>query len=513
MPPKPEAGNVRENPGGDESFVTFMFAIVSIVVIVLYLPLVTGLIRHAWSWTLAKVTGEVKEKKKHGEVDDEADKPMWVLWAQVKEVPSVVYFAATHPAQIMAGAGVVAGQIPLLRKTLLPRAFWFCFRPRILVLWLWVLLFSNAAYNTLTFDAHAVLGVAKDASPKDIKKAYRDLTRINHPDHNDTPAARAIYPQIKRAYKALIDRDAFDEEVTKEAQFSAGVALPWSLTAEEYQTYILFGLLAVLFIVPVLIWRKFNGSPQQRLGEALRSLPEISLRFEPLMAVLGIPVDPKFVERRREKQELLGILQQVGIPLPADADESVCDEFPSPADFKARCLEPERFRASLEKLGFDSNGMQRLKAFFEAYECMPRIKVPETPFVKTNKATFEATLFLMDQLMKDMEECFRAVTSNLSVMTQVADIQLRSTIKVKQHYDEVVDTLKAVYGYKDGEMRETKVIPRDLQLLIEAQQKRSDLTREVTKEIQTMFKKMQKAYQEQMMQQYQEAMAQQRRRR
>jgi molecular chaperone DnaJ len=67
-------------------------------------------------------------------------------------------------------------------------------------------------------DYYASLGVAKDASPADIKKAYRKLARQFHPDANkgDT-AAEEKFKEISEAYDVLSDetkRREYDEART-----------------------------------------------------------------------------------------------------------------------------------------------------------------------------------------------------------------------------------------------------------------------------------------------------------
>ena len=57
-------------------------------------------------------------------------------------------------------------------------------------------------------DYYKVLGVARDASAKDIKSAYRKLTKKYHPDVNKGDAnAEAKYRQINEAYEVLGDAD------------------------------------------------------------------------------------------------------------------------------------------------------------------------------------------------------------------------------------------------------------------------------------------------------------------
>ena len=55
-------------------------------------------------------------------------------------------------------------------------------------------------------DFYNVLGVSRDASAEEIKKAYRRLARENHPDRNpDDPAAEDRFKSIQEAYDTLSD--------------------------------------------------------------------------------------------------------------------------------------------------------------------------------------------------------------------------------------------------------------------------------------------------------------------
>ncbi len=64
-------------------------------------------------------------------------------------------------------------------------------------------------------DFYKVLGVAKDASAADIKKAYRKLARDNHPDsHPGDTAAEERFKQVAEAYDVVGDeqkRKQYDE--------------------------------------------------------------------------------------------------------------------------------------------------------------------------------------------------------------------------------------------------------------------------------------------------------------
>ena len=65
-------------------------------------------------------------------------------------------------------------------------------------------------------DPYATLGVARNATEKDIKSAYRKLAKELHPDRNkDNPKASERFSDVTRAYDLLSDKD-------KRAQFDRG---------------------------------------------------------------------------------------------------------------------------------------------------------------------------------------------------------------------------------------------------------------------------------------------------
>ena len=65
-------------------------------------------------------------------------------------------------------------------------------------------------------DPYTTLGVARNASEAEIKKAYRTLAKEMHPDRNaDNPKAAEKFAAITHAYDLLTDKD-------KRAQFDRG---------------------------------------------------------------------------------------------------------------------------------------------------------------------------------------------------------------------------------------------------------------------------------------------------
>lgn len=68
----------------------------------------------------------------------------------------------------------------------------------------------------MSSDPYATLGVARGASEKDIKSAYRKLAKELHPDRNaDNPKAAERFSDVTRAYDLLSDKD-------KRARFDRG---------------------------------------------------------------------------------------------------------------------------------------------------------------------------------------------------------------------------------------------------------------------------------------------------
>ena len=80
-------------------------------------------------------------------------------------------------------------------------------------------------------DLYKTLGVSKDASADEIKRAYRKLAFDSHPDrHLGDKAAEERFKQINAAYSVLGDKD-------KRRQYDMGAADPFRQQEPFYQSY------------------------------------------------------------------------------------------------------------------------------------------------------------------------------------------------------------------------------------------------------------------------------------
>ena len=97
------------------------------------------------------------------------------------------------------------------------------FRVQLLVLGFWLAIFHDTSFTNgrpsrdgwqrgriarlakVAKDPYAVLGVEPGSTEQEIRAAYRQRARTEHPDINDAPNAEEVWLEVCEAYKVLTD--------------------------------------------------------------------------------------------------------------------------------------------------------------------------------------------------------------------------------------------------------------------------------------------------------------------
>eukprot|EP00753_Platysulcus_tardus_P017858 PLAT6600.1.p1 GENE.PLAT6600.1~~PLAT6600.1.p1 ORF type:complete len:659 (-),score=383.51 PLAT6600.1:61-2037(-) len=147
---------------------------------------------------------------------------------------------------------------PFICNVVILVLFWICF------LYLLSLVWNDS--EIATFDPFAILGLETDATDKEIRRAYRKLSLLYHPDRN--PDAKDKFLLIAKAHSALTD------EVAKENMRRYGnpdgrqalevsFGLPKILADSNFRLPVLTVYFIVLLIViPVSVYKWYSNSRQ-----------------------------------------------------------------------------------------------------------------------------------------------------------------------------------------------------------------------------------------------------------
>lgn len=116
---------------------------------------------------------------------------------------------------------------------------------------------------------YQVLGIDKDAGPEEIKRAYRKMASLCHPDHNpqSTKEAEEKFKEINDAYEVLGDevkRRQYDRLIDRHRPRRSEVTLEdflnWSFTGRD----ILEELLREFANRSIIFYEDYNGIPRSR---------------------------------------------------------------------------------------------------------------------------------------------------------------------------------------------------------------------------------------------------------
>ena len=70
-------------------------------------------------------------------------------------------------------------------------------------------------------DHYDLLGVSRDASADEIKRAYRKLARELHPDVNPDPAIQEKFKEVTAAHPLVQQLDTMDGAADRAAELAA----------------------------------------------------------------------------------------------------------------------------------------------------------------------------------------------------------------------------------------------------------------------------------------------------
>eukprot|EP00658_Telonema_sp_P-2_P039524 TRINITY_DN28266_c0_g1_i1.p1 TRINITY_DN28266_c0_g1~~TRINITY_DN28266_c0_g1_i1.p1 ORF type:complete len:409 (-),score=148.06 TRINITY_DN28266_c0_g1_i1:252-1478(-) len=349
-------------------------------------------------------------------------------------------------------------------------------------------------YATLSFDAHAILGVENTAELPEIKRAYRALSKKYHPDINGTDAARVIYTRVRKAYEKLIKGDDVLEEDFSQEEMRVGIAMPSWMVSKDNQGFVLVLMLSIVFGIPLLMYLKFRD--KDKVNALINSVKDQAEHIPKFLDQLGVPRDGKYEEKRVSRTDTMVMLKKLGL-VPPQVPETALVGFPLLPEFIARCVAPEKYMQLFKSLGFQEPAVQVLHNYavdnadsiIDAYELHLKVALGrdavENPMElpKINGGTYRTIKHMMimytDGVAKDIDELQAAMPG-----------ELRSIRKIVTIHREMYELLANCFEREP-------VNPKHIQSLTTIVRQLDEATEEIIPDAQKVMQKYRKQYYEQ----------------
>lgn len=233
------------------------------------------------------------------------------------------------------------------------------FSKKVLIIIGWIaLLFlaykvSQFDYEMANFDPFEILGVSQGSSQAEIKKAYRKLSLILHPD-KETGNEKA-FMKLTKAYQALTDDEARKNwekygNPDGPGAMSFGIALPSWIVEKENSVWVL-GLYALVFMValPTVVGMWWYKSIRYTGDQVLLSTTELYYSFffhtptmsiKRIIMVLGASFEfskrfnAEIVERLSDNEEVPMLIKQLSDLREKNKEAPLCNLY----SIKARAI-------------------------------------------------------------------------------------------------------------------------------------------------------------------------------
>lgn len=233
---------------------------------------------------------------------------------------------------------------------------------------------SQFDYEMSNFDPYEILGVPLGSSQKDIKKAYRTLSVILHPD-KETGDEKA-FMKLTKAYQALTDDEARKNwekygNPDGPGATSFGIALPSWIVEKENSVWVL-GLYALVFMValPTVVgtwwYRSIRYSGDKVLLDTTQmyfyffhKTPHMALKRVVMILAASLEFDKRHnaqvVERQSDNEEVPMLIKQLPNLNEKCKEHPLCRMY----SIKARAI----LHAHLSRMSLNPNTLDKDRQF------------------------------------------------------------------------------------------------------------------------------------------------------